>query len=525
MDQSDILKNIPLQFSQQIFFGTCTDDKDPLMLGRIRAIADQDYVESLLKVYPGFDENSTTPDVNGLWSPLDPFVYLPLLPYFINQTPKVGELVTIYYFNSRNQVGKNKFYMIGPYSSPVNTNTDDERTQRKHLDSGYRQSSESLINIKDSLGNYYNPNSKGVFAEPIDISIKGRDTADVIVKKDTVLIRAGKHKDFQSGAIPDYDLNRAFLQLSKFNTKTSFGDEKQQLRLISQDQPIKFLIEYDIHNPENQFDLFTGNIIIYKFEDPNNSSILVSAFKQNTDITNIAKTKVRMIDFQNDPLSMNEIIKRVNETIITLKDSPNSLLINKISVGSQFPFYYRPSKIILDRKNNTNPNSDAYTITNLNKLLNGVKVSKNNVTIGYGIVNDVKLSPTLPFKPLKEKYRESKTEVLNTTIGLMGANKLYFLAHDEVKPNQKPIDYDGTIYGIDEDKVYNEIQSKTSSTVRGEELLELLELIVGFCITHVHPFPLRPPSKKSLDNTEVDVLLQKMQEAYQKILNKNIRIN
>ena len=75
------------------------------------------------------------------------------------------------------------------------------------------------------------------------------------------------------------------------------------------------------------------------------------------------------------------------------------------------------------------------------------------------------------------------------------------------------------------EKIYNEIESKTSSRVRGEELLELLELIVGFCTTHVHPFPLRPPSKKSLDNTEVDVLLQKMQEAYQKILNKNIRIN
>lgn len=525
MDQSDILKNLPLQFSQQIFFGTCVDSKDPLMLGRIRANADHDYIESLSKVYPGFDENSTTPNVNGPWSPLDPFVYLPLLPYFINQVPKEGELVTIYYFNSRNQVGRNKFYMIGPYSSPTNTNTDDERTQRKHLDSGYKQSSDSLPNVKDNLGNYYNPNSIGVFAEPIDISIQGRDTADIIIKKDSLLLRAGKHKDFKSGTIPDYDLNRSFLQLSKFKTKTTFGDEKQQLRLVSQDQPLKFLIEYDIHNPENQFNLFTGNIIIYRFEDTTNSSILVSSFKQNTDITNVPKTKVRMVDFQNDPLSMEDIIKKVNETILTLKDSPNSLLVNKISNGGQYPFFYRPSKTILDRKNNTNPNSDAYTISNLNKLLGGVKISKNTNTIGYGIVNDAKLSPTLPFRPVKEKFRESKTEVVNTSVGLMGANKLYFLAHDEIKPNQKPIDYEGTIYGIDEDKVYDEIQSKTSSTVRGEELLELLELIVGFCVTHVHPFPLRPPSKKSLDNTEVDVLLQKMQEAYQKILNKNIRIN
>jgi len=525
MDQSEILKNLPIQFSQQIFFGTCINAKDPLMLGRIRANADHDYIDSLAKTYPGFDENSSTPEVNGPWSPLDPFIYLPLLPYFINQSPKEGELVTIYYFNNRNQTGRNKFYMIGPYSAPTNTNTDDERTQRKHLDSGYKQSSDSQPNVRDSLGNYFNPNSKGVFAEPIDISIQGRDTADMILKKDTVLIRAGKHKDFQPGIIPDYDLKRAFLQLSKFKTKTTLGDEKEQLRLVSQDQPIKFLIEYNIHNPENQFDLFTGNIIIYKFEDQNNSSLLVSAFKQNTDITNISKTKVRMVDFQNDPLPMKDIIKKVNETIISLKDSPNSLLVNKIAVGSQFPFYYRPSKTILERKNNTNPNSDAYTISNLNKLITSVKVSKNTNTVGYGIINDVKLSPTQPFRPVKEKFKDSKSEVINTTVGLMGANKLYFISHDEIKPNQKPIDFDDTIYGIDEDKVYNEIQNKTSSTVRGEELLELLELIVGFCVTHVHPFPLRPPSKKSLDNTEVDVLLQKMQEAYQKVLNKNIRIN
>lgn len=525
MDQSKVINSLPIQFTQQIFFGTCIDNEDPLMLGRIRAYADHDYVESLSNVYPGFDPESTTPEVNGPWSSLDPFIYLPLLPYFINQTPKVGELITIYYFNNRNQIGRNKFYMIGPYSSPTSTNTDDERTQRKHLDSGYKLNSDSLPNIKDSIGNYYNPNSKGVFAEPIDISIQGRDTADIIVKKDTVLLRAGKHKNFVSGTIPDYDLNRAFLQLSKFETRTSFGDYKEQLRLVNQDTQVKFLIEYDIHNPENQFDLFTGNIIIYRFQDPNNSNILVSTFKEATDISDVKKSKVKMIDFQNNPISLSEIIKLINETIIEFKDKPNNLLINKIPQGSQFPFFYRPSKNLLNRKSNTNPNSDSYTVATLTKLFNEVKISKNYTTIGYGIVNDVKLSPTEPFRPVKERFRESKTDVVNTTVGLLGANKIYLMSHDEVKPNQKPIDFSDTIYGIEEDKVYNEIQSKTSSTVRGEELLELLELIVGFCITHVHPFPLRPPSKKSLDNTEVDVLLQKMQEAYQKILNKNIRIN
>jgi len=525
MNQGDILNNIPLQFSQQIYFGYCVDSKDPLMLGRIRAYADQDYVLPKEKTIDGFDEFSTTPEINGPWSAKDPFIYLPLLPYFVNQVPKEGELITIYYFNPRNQTGRNKFYMIGPYSAPTNTTTDDERTQRQHLDSGYDHNSAGIPNIKDFNGNYINPNSQGVFVEPIDISLNGRDTADLIVKKDEVLLRAGKHKDFVQGTIPDFNDKRAFLQLSKFSTRTTFGDEKTIVRLVNQDQQLKYLIEYDIHNPENQFNLFTGNIIIYRFEDPSASAILVSNFKQNTDISNVSKTKVKLIDFQNNPISIEDIIKLINDTLLEFKDSPNKQLINKISKGAQFPFYYRPSKNLLDKLTNLTSNPDPNINANISKILNSVKIGKSTTTIGYGIVNDVKLSPTLPFKPVKEKFRDSKSEKIDTTTSLMGANKLYFLSHDTVKPGKIPIDYSGTAYGIGEEKIYNEIESKTSSMVRGEELLELLELIVGFCTTHVHPFPLRPPSKKSLDNTEVDVLLQKMQEAYQKILNKNIRIN
>ena len=61
--------------------------------------------------------------------------------------------------------------------------------------------------------------------------------------------------------------------------------------------------------------------------------------------------------------------------------------------------------------------------------------------------------------------------------------------------------------------------------VRGEELLELLELIVGFLVSHVHPYPLLQPSSVSRDGTSTDMLLKKMLEAYNKVLNKNIRIN
>mgnify|MGYP000441940725 FL=1 len=83
---------------QQIFFGKCVDSNDPLMLGRVRVEPETLNIAALQNSSPTFDPNSTNPSKNGKWSPVDPFVYLPLLPYFVNQVPKVGEKVMLFYY-------------------------------------------------------------------------------------------------------------------------------------------------------------------------------------------------------------------------------------------------------------------------------------------------------------------------------------------------------------------------------------------------------------------------------------------
>ena len=57
-----------------------------------------------------------------------------------------------------------------------------------------------------------------------------------------MLLRAGKHKKFSTGQIPDSDDTRAFLQLSKYYTDTTFGNVEKQTRLIENDIPIKYLV-------------------------------------------------------------------------------------------------------------------------------------------------------------------------------------------------------------------------------------------------------------------------------------------
>jgi hypothetical protein len=61
--------------------------------------------------------------------------------------------------------------------------------------------------------------------------------------------------------------------------------------------------------------------------------------------------------------------------------------------------------------------------------------------------------------------------------------------------------------------------------VRGEELMELLNLIVRYVVGHVHPFPGVQPVPIAVDGTSSLEILQKIADASNTILNEHIRIN
>ena len=107
----------------------------------------------------------------------------------------------------------------------------------------------------------------------------------------------------------------------------------------------------------------------------------------------------------------------------------------------------------------------------------------------------------------------------------MGGDKLCFLSHMSSIPGKSKINFDGTLYGISNDVYTDEIIPNTSSMVRGEELLELLNLIVRFLTTHTHAFPGLPPVPVTQDGSSVPVLLSELQNAVNKVLNQNIRLN
>lgn len=509
--------------TQNFYWGVCSDNQDPLMLGRVRV---KPLIKNIDQVTKSAEKNGfkpySTSEKDGPWSSKDPFIFLPFLPYFINQVPKKNERVMILYFDRKRTTGRNKFYMVGPFSSPMTILEEDYRSSKTHLDDGYDNSLKSIPNIKNTGGTYKDPSKAGVFAEPIDISIQGRDTADIIIKKDDVLIRAGKHFDAQRGEVPVVNNNRAFLQLSKLDKIQKYGEPESFTKLVDRKDQIQFLIEYYCTTTNTQVDVYSGGVRIIQLPTTNSYETGTDFFDYDTVLTGQSSYGI-IYNLNIQALSFDDFKNTIVSTIRQFHDNPTKLC--DIQKDQQFPFYYRPNEQIRNILTNLSGNIDFTAVQNMSRLINEVLVSSTDLTPGYGLVyKNFKTPP--PFDKIEEVIVPVRFEKLDNTVATLGADQLYLLSHKTSIPGKDQIVLDNSIYGITGETFNDIIEPNTSSMVRGEELFELLQLIVNFLITHDHPYPMLPPSPISRGSgISTDDVLKKMQEAYIKVLNSNIRIN
>ena len=99
-----------------LFRAKVLDTNDPLMLGRVRAVRLTDNYSDIIK-------SITDPSWNVFrdpWTERDPFLFTPLLPYFVYQTPKVDELINVLYLN-KDYKYQNQYYVQSNFSSPTAT--------------------------------------------------------------------------------------------------------------------------------------------------------------------------------------------------------------------------------------------------------------------------------------------------------------------------------------------------------------------------------------------------------------------
>ena len=518
-----------MKTNQIIFPGRVLDNDDPMMLGRIRVIPETKNYADIIASVPDWNEET------DIWSFKDPLIFLPLLPFYFSQTPKVDEYVNIIYQDSQ-VLFQNQFYIQGPFSSPLTTSFENYEGAKKFLNTGDRI--KQGLSIKNNSGDYRNVASKGIFPEPGDNGLLGRGSSDVIVKENEVLVRAGKSKKITKGKLPVGNPFRSFLQLSNFTEKRSNLPKQKRGILQENVQMVKKMVIWDIQNLENTQNVYNGSIGLYNVipsksvNTTNFKSDSISKLSVGTNYTGPLEEIRFQAKNSTDVINlMNKFIRGVFEGFIDMPDySFNNQ--NNVSKSTTFPFVVTPSKLTYNSGNvnpntsNSNPIYDSFV-----NFYSSIKINDSMSKSGYYLVWDNNNG-----KPVIGPQSSVKTTTIiptevtsqDVTYGILGSDKIYLLSHNTSGPKGR-VSLSETLYGIPQDRFVGDeksIQSKTYPTVRGDELMTLLRKMFAYVTGHVHPVATVPPVPVASGNgqttAEINQILSNVENT---ILNQNIRIN
>jgi hypothetical protein len=511
-----------------LFRGVVINNEDPMMLGRIRVKflnppMEMGSYEDIIKSI----NNPIWNEEKDKWTARDPFVFLPLIPYFLYQVPKVDEYVQVLYLN-KDYKFQNQYYIQSNFSTPTATKFEYYQGGNKFTGIGTQFTAPKPLKNQD--GTYTDSEiHKGVFPEPGDNALLGRGSSDVVVKENEILIRSGKFKgtSLEPNIIPAANSRRGFLQLSRFNLSKVRKPDKIITQIDERVVSVNYLIEWSILNPENTQDKFTGAVYLYSLRQDisTNSKNLTVGSNVNENL----KSLVVVENFSSK--SKQETIAFINNFIRTC-DTSNKTERGKIlftDANTKFPIFYRPNNLTYNFLNPSSPSTGSTSqisteLKNVSDIYNQIKLQPALKQSGYGLIYaQGKFGTPKSFKSTKVPQSAYLND--STTYGALGSDYLFLLSHNSKIPGKGIINFDDTLYGINLNQFVDEILPKTSSLVRGEELLELINLIVRFLLTHTHAYPGLPPIPITQDGSNVQDILTELQNASTKILNKNIRLN
>jgi len=516
-----------------IFWGFVMDNQDPMMLGRVRVQPKQEQYEASI---PKNADGTNKEETEYAWTPEDPFIFLPLIPYYISQVPKIDEYVHIFYYTNFERRGNSKFYIQGPIQRPQNNSFEYWANAQSMLTSG--EFLKQANSLKDPITNETKAEVYGIYPEPGDNAILGRGTSDVVVKDESVLVRAGKNVTTQTANfnLPTPRLNRGFLQVSLFDQEKVDIDPLRRVFTTNKPQTVKKLIEWDILNEFNYTGYtstgsitgetkFDGTVKLFDLlPRPETKSDVIfpdtplDTYKSDSEYTLIFTGKT----FEESLTIINEFIDGVNKGKININGYDDFPAENNQSLKSQFPFYFRPSKNTADKLISTGA-SEYNSVVGFNqkiKLQPFNKESGSALVWSQGVVGE---QPTIETIVIPRKDYIPSPVSYGTLVG----DFIYFLSHKTTVPGKSKVNLDvkTTLYGIPQEKFVDEFADQTEPTVRGDQLMKLLNLIVRFLGSHVHPVAGSPPVPIATDGTDIQTIFTKLFDADNSILNQNIRIN
>jgi hypothetical protein len=510
--------------NNSIFFQVqILDNEDPLMLGRVRARLLIDNYQDIIR---GINDPPWNEEKDK-WTPRDPFIFNPLMPYFIYQVPKVDEMAQVIYLNKDFKY-QNQYYIQNTFSTPTATKFEYYVGGNKFTGTGMQLKAPKPLKNQD--GTYTDQAvHKGVFPEPGDNGLLGRGSADVVVKENEVLVRAGKFRgsSLEPNIPPVGNPQRGFLQLSRFNLSKLKKPDKIISQINEETVLVNYLIEWTITNPENTQEKFAGSVYLYRLKNDlstNSKNLTVGSVVKENLKSLVASESFSLLSKNETAAFINNFIQTCNESNITksgIQLFPDS--------NNKFPIFYRPNNLTYSQMKSSVPttgttqNSDI-SLKNITSIFNQIKLKPALKVPGYGLIY-AKGQVGVPLNFVSTTVPQVSYYSDPTTYGALASDYLYLLSHNSAIPGKGKINFDNTLYGINLDQFTDEILPKTSSLVRGEELLELINMIVRFLTTHTHAYPGLPPVPVTQDGSNIADLLNELQNAYTKILNNNIRLN
>lgn len=495
-----------------LFQGLVIDAQDPMNLGRLRVEPEDKSILAVMQAY-GITEK-TKWNMNPNNGPIDPFVVRPLLPMFVSLPMLEQERVNLIYQNSL-YPWIDSYYIPGTFSSPMAIPFENYQSMKQQTGQG-AQIKPSLA-LRDNQGQYNNPQSAGVFPNPEDYGILGRGSADIILKKEELLLRAGKTQKLDVNEYPLGYTRRSFIQLSNFKESLRKSDTQQTIRLEEDELFVRFLVEWDIQNLDNIFGRFTGSANVYRL--PLSRDTTTESIKYNSDLGALSQI-VFSQSFTNKSFDealdiINTVISDVAFDTLTVANTGESGPI----LGTRFPFIFKPNITTLNSATGTTSQNNFDRFYNNVQFLDANYENPSKQDFGFGIVlNENKTGK--PTKTVISEVTPTDVDPNPITYSIMGGDKVLLLSH-----LAKSLDIENTIYGLTQEQIINTVLPQTSSLVRGEELLELLNLIVKFLISHVHSYHGLAPVSVGTDGTNTAQILKELNDAAEKVLNQNIRLN
>ncbi len=489
-----------------IEIGVCLDNQDPRGFGRIRARNIDELDSSRENAVPNWEN----------WSKDDPFVYSPFLPNHINIIPKNGQSVKIIRYDNERDL-QNQEYVAGPFTTPHDYGG--QTSEMQITETTFGQRSNKTPDVKSFSSNkktfsegFLKAESVGSVPKIEDVAISGNYGSDIILTEHGVQLRAGKLIDKFTASpkqkedlskYPFYSKKHSKISLKKF-PETVVLDYKTITEKSLTRTDIKHLFEYSVNNPESPTEV-TFNIFSIKqsFGEKYKTDVFGVDTQLESNTSNLIYEKTITLESDN---KTQEAYILIRDFISKLDREKLNVILPSLNDTYAHPFYFRPS---ISFRSMTNSSDLIQKVTYHDRVSSGLVFSNTAIDVPVKTI------------PKKIPYLKQISETDQTFAAITADNVLY-LSTNNPGVDGKQIDFSSLDkYEYSQEDYLQRIIPNTFATVRGEKLIEILELITLILLNHKHGILTEPKYFKSA----IDTLKKLIERSKQDMLNNSIRIN